>query len=60
MSTVGKASKPRKAPNQTRNGKLRVGPLSLNKLQELIEKSCRPRDKRKYQNRINIINKRGV
>ena len=58
MSTISKANRPRKSPNQTRNGKVRIGPLSLAKLQELVEKSGRPRDKHKYQNRINFLNKR--
>jgi len=59
MATISKAN--RKAnPNQTKNGKVRIGNFSLAKLQELVEKTSRPRDKRKYQNRINILIKRGA
>lgn len=57
MATISKGN--RKAnPNQTKNGRVRIGNFSLAKLQELVEKASRPRDKRKYQNRINILIKK--
>lgn len=58
MANISKST--RKAnPNQTKNGRIRIGNLSLTKLQELVEKASRLREKRKYQNRINILIKRG-
>lgn len=53
------ASKPRKSPTLTRNGKIRFYGFSLSKLQELVEKTSRNRDKSKYKNRINILINRG-
>ena len=59
MSVASKASKPRKTPTLTRNGKVRFYGFSLSKLQELVEKTSRNRDKSKYKNRINILINRG-
>lgn len=45
-------------PLKTRTGKTRLGPLSLTKLQEMLDKA-RPKDKTKIQNRINAVKKIG-
>ena len=55
MSTISKARKPRRNPNLTRNGRPNIKTYSLQKLSESLEKTSRPRDKRKIQNRINSI-----
>lgn len=55
MATQSKSSKPRKTPNQTRNGRPRYTSFNLSKLTELLDKSNRPRDRRKIQNRINVL-----
>jgi len=59
MANVSKSSLPRKAPNQTRNGRMKLGPLSIAKLQDLSEKATRLKDKNKFQNRIKVLVKRG-
>lgn len=43
---------------KTRTGKTRLGPLSLSKLQEMLEKA-KPKDKTKIQNRITALKKIG-
>lgn len=43
---------------QTRNGKLRFKGHSIPQLETLIEKSNKPRDKAKFQNRIKILQSR--
>ena len=45
-------------PMLTKIGKTRLGPLSLNQLKEMLEKSSRPKDKAKIQSRIKILEKR--
>ena len=45
-------------PMQTRTGKTRLGPLNLTQLQNLLEKSSRPKDKAKIRNRIRILESR--
>jgi hypothetical protein len=45
-------------PMRTRTGKTRLGPLSMKQLQELLEKSSRPKDRSKIQNRINQLQQR--
>lgn len=60
MSTISKANRPRNAPGKTRNGKVKIVSLTLSQLQEMVEKVSRPRDKRKYQNYINVLIKRGA
>jgi hypothetical protein len=53
---VSKSS--RKAdPLKTKNGRTRLGPLSIAKLQEMAEKSNRPRDKDKILRAINYRSK---
>jgi hypothetical protein len=46
------------SPMLTKNGKQRLGPLSLDKLKEMLEKSSRPKDKAKLQNRIRTLEAR--
>ncbi len=36
----------------TKNGKPRLGPLNLKQLNDMLEKSSRPKDKAKIQKRI--------
>ena len=45
-------------PMLTKNGKQRLGPLSLKQLTDMLEKSSRPKDKSKIQNRIKILEAR--
>lgn len=45
-------------PMLTRNGKTRLGPLSLTQLKDMLEKSSRPKDKSKIQNRIKTLESR--
>ena len=52
MATISKANKPRKAPGMTRNGKVSLKSLSVEKLKETLVKSSRPKDKAKIQNLI--------
>ena len=35
-------------PMKTKTGKTRLGPLSLTQLQEMLEKSSRPKDKERF------------
>lgn len=46
------------SPMLTKTGKQRLGPLSLNKLKDMLEKSSKPKDKAKIQNRINTLEAR--
>jgi len=46
-------------PMKTKTGKPRLGPLSLKQLADMLEKTSRPKDKSKIQNRINELNRRG-
>ena len=45
-------------PMKTKTGKTRLGPLSLKQLNELLEKSSKPKEKARIQNRIRIIESR--
>jgi hypothetical protein len=45
-------------PMLTKNGKQRLGPLSLAQLKEMLEKSSRPKDKAKIQSRVRILESR--
>ena len=40
-----------------KSGKPRLGPLSLAQLNDMLEKSSRPKDKGKIRNRIKILEK---
>ena len=44
-------------PALTKTGKVKLGPLSLAQLKELLEKSSKPKDKTKIRNRIKIVEK---
>ena len=46
------------SPMLTKTGKTRLGPLSLNQLKEMLEKTSRPKDKGKIANRIKTLEKR--
>ena len=45
-------------PMLTKNGKQRLGPLSLEQLKAMLEKSSRPKDKAKIQSRVRILEAR--
>lgn len=53
----GKKLKPRD-PMRTKTGKVRLGPLNLAQLQDLLDKEARPKNKGKIQNRIRFLNHR--
>lgn len=44
-------------PMFTKNGKPRLGPLNLEQLKTMLEKSSKPKDKAKIENRIKILEK---
>ena len=52
------SSKPRSTPNQTRNGKARIKPLTLTQLVALLEKTPLNKNKDKIRNRILVLEKR--
>lgn len=59
MATISKAN--RKAnPMKTKNDRVRLGNFSRSALEVMCEKSTKPKEKRKIQNRINIMIKRGI
>ena len=60
MATISKSKRPKTVAGKTRNGRVKIVTLTLKQLQEMVEKVSRPKDKRKYQNRINILIKRGA
>jgi DNA-binding transcriptional regulator WhiA len=41
----------------TKTGKTRLGPLSLTQLKEMLEKSSKPKDRDKIENRIRTLEK---
>jgi hypothetical protein len=45
-------------PMLTKTGKTRLGPLNLNQLTEMLEKSSKPKDKAKIQSRIRTLESR--
>ena len=45
-------------PMLTKNGKQRLGPLSLEQLKTMLEKSSKPKDKAKIQSRVRILEAR--
>ena len=45
-------------PMKTKTGKTRLGPLGLHQLEQLLEKSNRPKDKAKIKNYIRIVKSR--
>lgn len=52
MSKNLKATK-RTPPGKTKNGKLKLRPLSITQLQEMIKSGSRPRDIDKWQRALN-------
>jgi hypothetical protein len=52
MATVSKSTMPRKQPNLSRSGKVRIFGFSVDKLIELRDKAQRPRDKHKFNARL--------
>lgn len=45
-------------PMLTRNGKTRLGPLTIAQLKDMADKAQRGRDRAKYENRIRILESR--
>lgn len=45
-------------PMKTKTGKTRLGPLNLAQLNDMLEKSSRPKDKAKILNRIRQLESR--
>lgn len=45
-------------PMLTKNGKQRLGPLSLKQLTDMLEKSSKPKDKAKINSRIRTLEAR--
>jgi hypothetical protein len=45
-------------PLKTKNGKTRLGPLSLTQLKDMLEKTSRPKDKAKILSRVRILEAR--
>jgi hypothetical protein len=45
----------KKNPMLTKNGKPRLGPLNIKQLNDILEKTSRPKDKAKIQKRIAVI-----
>ena len=59
MATKGNNQRTRmNDPMKTKTGKPRLGPLSLSQLNEMLEKSSRPKDKAKILNRVTILKKK--
>ena len=48
----------KKNPMLTKNGKPRLGPLNIKQLNDMLEKTSRPKDKAKIQKRIAVITSR--
>jgi hypothetical protein len=48
------------SPMLTKNGKARLGPLNLEQLKTMLEKSSRPKGKSKIVNRIKELESRKV
>jgi hypothetical protein len=46
------------SPMLTKNGKTRLGPLNLEQLKTMLEKSSRPKDKAKILSRVRILEAR--
>jgi hypothetical protein len=45
-------------PMKYKTGKPRLGPLNLAQLNDLLEKSSKPKDKAKIRNRIRVVESR--
>ena len=48
------------SPMLTKNGKARLGPLNLEQLKTMLEKSSKPKDKVKINSRIKTLENRKV
>jgi hypothetical protein len=46
------------SPMLTKNGKARLGPLNLEQLKTMLEKSSKPKEKSKIQSRVRILEAR--
>ena len=45
-------------PMKHKTGKPRLGPLNLDQLRDLLEKSSKPKDKARIKNRIRLVTQR--
>ena len=52
MATISKANRPRKAPGMTRNGRVSLKSLSVEKLKETLDKTSQKKLKSKIENFI--------
>ena len=48
---------PHRDPTKTTTGKIRLGPLNLKQLNEMLAKESKPKNKSKIQNRIGALTK---
>jgi hypothetical protein len=53
-------AKSKKSSLTTKTGKPLLGPLNIKQLQDMLEKTSRPKEKAKIQNRIQILEQRAV
>jgi hypothetical protein len=53
-------AKPKKTSLTTKTGKTLLGPLNIKQLQEQLEKTNKPKEKAKIQNRIQILQHRSI
>lgn len=60
MATISKASRPRKSPTLTKNGKPRLGILSNAMLESLAAKAVNKKQKGKLETRLKYNISRGV
>jgi len=59
MASKGSSQKNRVAdPNKTKNGKTRLGPLNIQQLETMLEKTARPKEKSKIINRLRQLKSR--
>jgi hypothetical protein len=58
MASVSKSSRPRTGSMTTRNGKVRLKPLNLTQLSDLLEKTAKKTSKSKIRNRIRDLEAR--
>ena len=54
--SVAKRKKKKVDPMRTRTGKVRLGPLNIKQLEDML-KSCQPKHRNKIQNRIKFLQK---
>lgn len=59
MASKGNNQKNRKAdPNKTKTGRTRLGPLNIQQLETMLEKTAKPKEKSKINTRIRELKSR--